>query len=84
MATLAGLSGGAVYRGNTVQIFQNGAIFDAFERDILAARCTVHLETFVWTKGAVERRFVDLFLRKAAEGVSVRVLIDAMGGNGCR
>lgn len=81
MATLAGLTGGSVYTGNAVRIFQNGAIFEAMEEDIRAARCTVHLETFVWTKGALERRFVDLLIDKAREGVSVRVLIDALGGN---
>jgi len=81
MSTLAGLTGGAVYSGNDVRILQNSAIFDAMEQDILAARCTVHLETFVWTEGAVERRFIDLLSRKAREGVSVRLLIDALGGN---
>lgn len=69
MATLAGLTGGAVYEGNAVRILQNGAIFDAMEADILAARCTVHLETFVWTKGALERRFVDLLIQKARAGL---------------
>lgn len=81
MATLAGLTGGSVYAGNAVRIFQDGSIFDAIEADIRAARCTVHLETFVWRKGALERRFVDLLGAKAREGVAVRVLIDALGGN---
>jgi cardiolipin synthase len=81
MATLAGLTGGSAYEGNAVRILQNGALFDVLEADIAAARCTVHFETFVWTKGALERRLVDLFIRKAAEGVAVRVLIDALGGN---
>ncbi len=71
-----------MYGGNAVRIFQNGAIFDAMEEDIRAARCTVHLETFVWTKGALERRFADLLIQKAREGVSVRLLIDALGGSG--
>lgn len=78
---LAGLSGGAVYSGNVCKIFQNGALFPAMEGDIEAARCTVHLETFVWSAGSLERRFVDLLTRKAREGVKVRVLIDAMGGS---
>jgi cardiolipin synthase A/B len=82
MGTLAGLTDGAVYHGNAVQVFHNGAIFDAIAADIEAATCTVHLETFVWTKGELERRTVELLIRKAAEGVAVRVLIDAMGGNG--
>jgi cardiolipin synthase len=81
MATLAGLTGGSAYEGNSVRILQNGALFDVLEADIAAARCTVHFETFVWTKGVLERRLVDLLVRKAGEGVAVRVLIDALGGN---
>ena len=80
--TLAGLTGGAVYRGNAVTVFQNGAVFAQMERDIEAAQHTVHLESFVWTAGELERRFVDLLIRKARAGLKVRVLIDAMGASG--
>jgi cardiolipin synthase len=81
LQTLAGLTGGAVSAGNALAVLQNGALFAAMEKDIAAARHTVHLETFVWTKGELERRFVDVLTRKAREGVEVRVLIDAMGGS---
>lgn len=79
---LAAISGGNVSSGNDCRILQNGALFPAMEADIAAARHTIHLETFVWTKGKLERRFVDLLIRKAQAGVKVRVLIDAMGGVG--
>ncbi|WP_116813241.1 phospholipase D-like domain-containing protein [Steroidobacter cummioxidans] len=80
--TLAGLTEGAVTTGNACQILQDGALFPAMEADIAAAKCAVHLETFVWTAGTVERRFVELLSRKAREGIEVRVLIDAMGSAG--
>lgn len=80
LGMLAGLTGAIVQHGNAAQLFQNGALFPALEQDIAAARCTVHLETFVWSTGVVERRFVDLLCAKAQQGVQVRVLIDAMGG----
>src|SRR5690348_13783622 len=76
LQALAGLTGGAVYEGNGASVLQNGALFPAMEADIEAARHTVHLETFVWTAGEVERRFVELFCRKAQQGVKVRLLID--------
>jgi len=81
LQALAGLTGGAVYEGNSVRVLQNGALFPAMEEDIAAARHAVHLETFVWTAGEVERRFVELLCTKARQGVKVRVLIDALGGS---
>ena len=79
---LAAISGGNVSSGNDCRILQNGALYPAMEADMAAARHTIHLETFVWTQGELERRFVDLLIAKAREGVRVRVLIDAMGSVG--
>lgn len=77
---LAGLTNSAVYDGNQVTVFQNGDIFPAFKESIEAATQSIHFEIFVWTKGEVEREFVELFCRKAKEGVTVRILVDAIGG----
>jgi len=82
LRTLAGVTDGAVTSGNDCRLLQDGALFPAMEADIAAARCAIHLETFVWTAGEVERRFVELLSRKAREGIKVRVLIDAMGSVG--
>ena len=81
MQSLAVLTGGAVHEGNRCQVLQNGALFPAMIADIQAARHTVHLETFVWTAGEVERQFVDVLCAQAREGVKVRLLIDALGGS---
>ena len=81
MQALAGLTGGAVYEGNRCSVLQNGALFPAMLADIAAARHTVHLETFVWTAGEVERQFVDALCAKVRQGVKVRLLIDALGGS---
>ena len=84
---LAGLTGGGGdclglhQAGGGVRVLQNGALFPAMERDIDAARHCVHLETFVWTAGEVERRLVELLCSKAKQGVKVRLLIDALGGS---
>jgi len=82
MQALAAITGGAVSSGNDCRVLQNGALFPAMEADIAAARHTIHLETFVWTRGELERRLVDLLIREARAGVRVRVLIDAMGSIG--
>ena len=82
LATLAGLTDGSVHEGNSVTVLQDGALFAAMLADIEAAQHTVHLETFVWTKGEVEQQFVRLLCEKAKQGVKVRLLVDAIGGSG--
>jgi cardiolipin synthase len=82
LVTFAGLTGGAaVHRGNAATVVHNGDLFDRMEADIRAARHTIHLETFVWSSGVLERRFVDLLRERAADGLKVRVLIDAVGAS---
>jgi cardiolipin synthase len=79
---IAGLTESTVHEGNAVQVLQNGAIFPAMLADIAAAEHSVHLETFVWTAGEVEKTFVDALSAKARAGVKTRVLIDSLGGAG--
>ena len=81
LSTLAGLADGAVFEGNTVTVLQDGALFPAMQADIQAAQHTVHLETFVWTKGRLEKEFVSLLCGKA-QTAKVRVLVDAIGASG--
>jgi len=76
---IAGLTESAVHEGNSATVFQNGAIFPAMLADIAAAKHSVHLETFVWSEGEVERLFVDALTERARTGVSVRVLTDSLG-----
>ena len=81
LPVLAGLTKAAVHCSNGARILQNGALFPAMEEDVRAARHTVHLESFVWHTGELERRWVELLSAKAAEGVKVRVLLDYMGAH---
>lgn len=76
---MAGLTKSVVHQGNQVQVLQNGAIFPAMLETIMAARETVHFETFVWHKGELENQFVEAFSQKARGGVKVRVLLDSVG-----
>jgi cardiolipin synthase A/B len=76
---IAGVTESAVHEGNSATVFQNGAIFPVMLADIAAAKHSVHLETFVWSEGEVERLFVDALTERARSGVSVRVLTDSLG-----
>lgn len=82
VALLAGMTGAGIYNGNTARLVYDGALFDQMEQDIRGAEHTVHLETFVWTKGELETRMVALLRATVERGVAVRVIIDAIGGGG--
>ena len=79
LPSLAGMSLGLPVPGNAVEVFQNGAFFDALLADIEAARHTVHFETFLWQDGVLGRRLAEAFARKAREGIAVRLVLDAQG-----
>ncbi len=86
--SLSGMSLGMSTSGNAVEIFQNGAFYDALLKDIAEARRTVHFETFLWKEGKLGQRMADAFCAKAREGVKVRLVLDAQGcrkmGEGAR
>lgn len=66
--------------GNTVRLLLDGeATFAELERQILAARHSIHLATYILGRDAVGRRIVQLLARRAREGVQVRLQLDALG-----
>lgn len=76
---IAGLCGSALYENNEAVLYQNGHLLRALKESIKAARHTVHFETYLWARGNAETEFVTLLCDKAREGVSVRLLVDAVG-----
>ena len=80
MPSLSGLTQSAVYVGNTVELFENGAFFDVMFEEIRAATRTVHFETFLWKEGVLGQRLVDSLVERRRAGVKVRVLVDGDGG----
>ncbi len=77
--SISGMSLGMAIRGNSVEIFENGAFFDALLEDILAAKQTVHFETYLWKEGVLGQRITDAFSKQARAGVKVRLVLDAVG-----
>ena len=76
---IAGLTGSVISPNNKAEVFQDGKLFDAMLTDIEHAQITIHLETYIWSHGDLERKLVDLLLKKSKEGVKVRVIVDALG-----
>lgn len=68
--------------GNSIRVLRNGdEIFPAMLEAIRAAEHSVDLMTFVYWKGWPAREFADALCERAKAGLSVRVLIDALGGS---
>jgi cardiolipin synthase len=66
--------------GNTTRLLATGEdAFAELERQILAARHTIHIATYILGRDAVGRRIVKLLARRAREGVKVRLQLDALG-----
>lgn len=81
LPSLAGLTHATVVEGNAVEIFENGAFFDALLEDMRATRRSLHFETYLWEEGVLSRRVTAALAERARAGVPVRVLVDASGGN---
>lgn len=78
--TMAGATGMPLVPGNSVRIYNNGdefypAMLDAIE----SARLSITMEQYIFWDGEVGRRFAEAFAERARAGVSVKLLLDAIG-----
>ena len=65
--------------GNDVQVFTAfDDMFSTLKRDIAAATDSIHVQFFKFENDAIGHELSQLLIRKAAEGVSVRVLYDSV------
>jgi cardiolipin synthase len=66
--------------GNRVTVLRNGVeIFPAMLEAIRAARQTIDFATYVYWTGSIAPQFADALAERASAGVSVNVLLDAVG-----
>ncbi len=70
---------------NTARLLVNGeekfpALFEAMEQ----ARHHIHLEYYIWERGMLADRLLELLARKVREGVQVRVIYDDYGSRSIR
>jgi cardiolipin synthase len=77
---LNNIPGSPMLPRNRVELYSDGAetyeaILSAMER----ARVFIHLEYYIVRDDGIGRRFRDMMIRKAKEGVMVRLLIDGVG-----
>jgi cardiolipin synthase len=82
LPSIVGLTQSSLDPGNQVQLLENGdQFFPALLSDIARARASVHIESYIWWKGAICDELANALAAKAREGVEVRVLVDASGGH---
>jgi cardiolipin synthase len=78
---LEGSLGIPATEGNALTLLRNGdRIFPAMLEAIRGAQRTVDFLTFVYWRGDIAHEFAHALADRAAAGVRVRVLIDAIGG----
>jgi cardiolipin synthase len=79
------LPGPTMTSGNRLELLENGdAVFPAMLAAISSARKTVNFEAYIFWSSEVGTRFRDALAERAAHGVAVRVLLDAVGSSGQR
>jgi cardiolipin synthase A/B len=81
LASVAHLAHGPLTEGNHIEVLQDEAFFHVLLEDIARARESIHFENFVWWTGAINNRLAEAIAAKAAEGVTVRMLLDASGSS---
>lgn len=65
---------------NEIELFTDGnRLFESLIEDIMAAKRTINIEFFIVKRDKIGRRFFEALTQKAAEGVEVRLLVDALG-----
>lgn len=65
---------------NSVEILQSGEEkFARLEKDLQKAQSFIHMEYFIWRADPLTEKITDILIRKAQEGVEVRILYDPIG-----
>ena len=65
---------------NDIDIFTDGnAKFDQLIEDMRSAEKFIHIQYYIIKKDVLFHRIIDVLKEKAAQGVEVRILYDAMG-----
>lgn len=73
-------SGAIMTLNNNMSIFtEGGELFDTLLADIEKAENSIHMEYFIWRSDELGEKVAETLLRKAAEGVEIRIIFDGVG-----
>jgi cardiolipin synthase len=73
---------GGLSEGNQVEIYYDGdRVFEAMLAAIASAETHIHLEIYMFLSDTVGKTIADALSKKAAEGISVKVIYDSIGSS---
>ena len=68
---------------NEYKFFYNGeSFFEQLFDDIENAKKNIHMEYYIWRSDELGNRIKDLLIKKANEGVEVKLIFDSFGSLG--
>lgn len=74
------LTGAYYYSNNDVEIFTDGkSKFERLVEDIRNAKSSINLQYYIFEDDSIGKRIADELIKKAAEGVEVRIIYDHVG-----
>jgi cardiolipin synthase A/B len=80
LATIAGASSAPFVEGNAVELLNNGdAFYPRMLEAIAAARVSITIEAYIYWAGEVGQIFARSLVERAQAGVTVKILLDAIG-----
>ncbi|MDR1130761.1 MAG: cardiolipin synthase [Prevotellaceae bacterium] len=83
MTLLLNNSKAIITEHNTVEMYHTGVkTFDAIKKALLSAKDHIHMEFYIIEDDVIGNEIKDILIRKAREGVSVRVIYDDVGSWG--
>jgi cardiolipin synthase A/B len=82
LPTMAGTTGVPFLPGNRLTILNNGdEFFPAMLEAIAAAEVSITIEAYIYWAGEIGVQFAEALAAKAASGVRVKILLDAVGSS---
>ncbi len=67
--------------GHTVELLDNGHVFDSLVEAIGKARKSVHIDMYIWETGIANDRVSAALIERARAGVACRIVYDAFGSS---
>ncbi len=73
----------SIEKGDTIKILNNGdAFMSSFISDIDSAKSSINIMVYIWDGGKMSDQIFEHLDAKLKQGVEVRIMLDAFGGQG--